>query len=48
MEPSISGGIGRQVINDLIEESDGKLIATGSNGDDIRSLITLLKFDPWE
>ena len=47
-EPYISGGIGRQYINDLIGESDGKIVATGSNGDDIRSLITLFKFDPWD
>ena len=46
--PYITGGIGRQVINDVFEENDGKLVATGSNGDDIRSLMTLIKFDPWE
>jgi len=46
--PYISGGIGRQIINDVFEDSEGKLVATGSNGDDIRSLLTLIKFDPWE
>lgn len=47
-EKFLSGGIGRQVVNDVVEDSSGNLVTAGTNGDEFRSLITLFKFDPWE
>ncbi len=44
----ISGGTGLQVVYDAIIGSDGKVVAVGSNSYGGNSLITLMKFDPWE
>lgn len=43
-----TGGTGLQSVNDAIIDSEGKVVAVGINSYENNSLITLLKFDPWE
>ncbi len=43
-----TGGTGLQSVNDAIIDSEGKVVAVGTNSYENNSLITLLKFDPWE
>lgn len=47
-ETYISGGTGLQSVYDAIVDSDGKIVAVGINSYENNSLITLLKFDPFE
>ena len=47
-ETFITGGTGLQSINDDIIDSEGKIVAVGINSYENNSLITLIKFDPWE
>ena len=44
----ITGGTGLQSANDAIIDSEGKVVAVGLNRYENNSLITLLKFDPWQ
>ena len=43
-----TGGTGLQSVNEAIIDSEGKVVAVGINSYENNSLITLLKFDPWE
>ncbi len=43
-----TGGTGLQSVNEAIIDSEGKVVAVGVNKYENNSLITLLKFDPWE
>ncbi len=44
----VTGGTGFQTVNDLLIDSEGKVVAVGTNSYENNSLISLLKFDPWE
>ncbi len=44
----ITGGTGLQTVYDAIIDSEGKVVAVGINSYENNSLITLIKFDPWE
>ena len=43
-----TGGTGLQEAFDAILDSNGKFVAVGANSYENNSLVTLLKFDPWE
>lgn len=43
-----TGGTGLQSVNEAIIDSEGKVVAVGINSYENNSLITLIKFDPWE